>query len=137
MGGDAVVAVSDNYAGKDSQTFSKTYTLPDGTFNFKVIDSYEDGICCHGGDGDYSVYRNGAEMIAMDPGSNYGMGTTSETIYVQDGIFALEVTDDYGDGMETGSYSAYRNGVEMVSMEAGFNFGKNAVEVFGSDDFCA
>jgi len=75
--------------------------------------------------------------VAQKDKGYYGMGTTSETFYVQDGIFELEVTDDYGDGMETGSYSAYRNGVEMVSMEAGFNFGKFAVEVFGSDDFCA
>jgi len=72
-GADAVVAVSDNYAGKE--TSSETFVnVPDGTFNFEVIDSYEDGICCANGDGDYSVYRNGAEMIAMDPGSNYGKG---------------------------------------------------------------
>lgn len=72
--GDVSVASGGDYVGKDST--SETYDVSDGTFKFQIDDNWADGICCSAGEGEYSLYRNGAKMIDMTPKHNFGSGET-------------------------------------------------------------
>ena len=61
-GGISGGAFSGEYAGEDS--FSKTWCLDDGNYNFIIYDQYGDGICCTYGDGSYSVTLGDGTVVA-------------------------------------------------------------------------
>merc|ERR1711971_373847 len=50
----------------DATSSIESKCVEDGTFEFTVKDGYGDGICCsNGSKGDYTVRKNGVEMISM------------------------------------------------------------------------
>jgi len=63
------VASGGDYQASEN-SFTQTYCVPDGTFDFTVLDVYGDGLM-EGGNGDYTVTKNGVTMITYDQWRDY------------------------------------------------------------------
>ena len=95
----AVVASSTSYASNSPNTnVSETVCLPDGCYDFRITDSYGDGICCQYGNGSYTVTDAGGTVLASG-----GQFTSSETTNVcPGGGPAPTCNDGILNGNETG-----------------------------------
>lgn len=60
---------------KSNKTYEVKTCLPDGCYQFKITDSYGDGICCNYGEGSFEVIVNGQSIIN---------GSTFEDSYLKD-----------------------------------------------------
>ena len=67
-GGISNGAFNFEYQGLDS--FSKTWCLANGNYNFIIYDYYSDGICCTYGNGSYSVTLGDGTVVAS--GGSFG-----------------------------------------------------------------
>jgi hypothetical protein len=68
---------------------SRTVSVPDGTYEFEIKDSYDDGICCSEGDGYYEIKINGESPAIVSGNSfrsrvaeNFLVGTPTSVEYV-------------------------------------------------------
>jgi hypothetical protein len=48
-----------------NRTYVYEYCLPNGCYDFEVVDSYQDGMCCNHGEGKIEVYVN--DVLKTDP----------------------------------------------------------------------
>jgi len=109
--GNTVVASGGPYADALSlNTTSEEFVVADGTFVFEIQDSYGDGICCASGEGDFSVYRNDVEVVAMIPRNDYFANDPSPNVKTRASQFGeardctscstdpvtIEITLDFG-----------------------------------------
>lgn len=75
-----IVASGEGYS--NSTTYTKDICLDDGSYQFTILDSYGDGICCNSGNGAYSL-KNGQEVIASggqfqnSQTTNFTLGSTT------------------------------------------------------------
>ena len=54
----------------------ETYCLKDGCYNFEIIDSYGDGMCCQYGRGSYSLEDNNGNVLIE--GGQFGFSEVEE-----------------------------------------------------------
>jgi len=73
----------------NSTTYSKDICLDDGNYQFTILDSYGDGICCTSGNGSYAL-KNGQSVIASG-----GQFQTSQTTSFTLGGTTPPPTNDY------------------------------------------
>lgn len=61
--------LTDNYgqgnAGKTVQVYEKR--TRDGTFEFRIQDSYGDGLCCANGGGSYTIFYGDSQITSLFP----------------------------------------------------------------------
>ena len=85
-----VVVISGGpYNGQSGQTISVTECLSDGCYDFTILDSYGDGICCSYGQGSYNVYSGNTTyatggQFGSSESTNFCLGSTPPTC--NDGI---------------------------------------------------
>ncbi len=89
------VASGGPYANNTS--YSTSYCLPDGCYDFTINDSYGDGICCGYGNGSYSVTSGGATQA-----SGGSFGSQEITNFCVGGSTAPTCNDGIQNGTETG-----------------------------------
>ncbi len=71
----ATVASGGPYGnGQNGTSIEKSYCLPNGCYDFKILDEYGDGICCSYGSGSYALTdENGGELAS---GGEFGSSET-------------------------------------------------------------
>jgi len=52
-----------------NDSYSHTFIVPDGAFEFNILDQYGDGICCGYGSGEYTIKFDGNQVAS---GGNFG-----------------------------------------------------------------
>ncbi len=96
-GGGAVVASGGTYGSQpDGSTVVITECLADGCYDFTILDSYGDGICCGYGNGSYTVTGGGSTLAS---GGSFGSSET--TNFCLGGGPAPTCTDGIQNGGET------------------------------------
>ncbi|MEM7572891.1 MAG: T9SS type A sorting domain-containing protein [Bacteroidota bacterium] len=96
--GGATVASGGPYGSQpDGSTLTITECLDDGCYDFRINDSYGDGICCAYGNGSYNVSVNGSSVAS---GGNFGSSET--TNFCIGGGPAPTCDDGVQNGSETG-----------------------------------
>lgn len=63
---DQSVVVESGQGYENSTTYEKNLCLADGEYQFTIIDSYGDGICCGSGNGSYSLVANQQTLASGD-----------------------------------------------------------------------
>jgi len=63
-----------------NRTLTYEYCLPPGCYNFEVLDSYKDGMCCNHGEGKIEVYVN--NVLRTDPYAANFFASYQETICI-------------------------------------------------------
>ena len=58
----------------NNSSYSETFCLTDGAYNFIIYDSYGDGICCSQGNGSYTLTSDG---VTLGSGGNFGSSETA------------------------------------------------------------
>jgi len=58
-----------------SATFSRRWCLPGGNYTFVIYDAFGDGICCDYGEGSYSLFANGSEVVS---GGDFGSSESTD-----------------------------------------------------------
>ncbi len=56
-------------------SFSTTFCLVSGDYEFIIYDAYSDGICCNYGNGSYTLTKDGTEIVS---GGNFGASESTE-----------------------------------------------------------
>ncbi|MEM0998546.1 MAG: M43 family zinc metalloprotease [Bacteroidota bacterium] len=73
--GATVVASGGTYGSQpDGSTLNLTECLPDGCYDFVILDGFGDGICCAYGNGSYLVTEGGSTLAS---GGNFGSSETT------------------------------------------------------------
>lgn len=88
----SIVSSGEGY--DNSTTYTKDICLADGSYQFTILDSYGDGICCSSGNGSY-VLKNDQEIIASG-GEFQASQSTSFTL----GSTTPPPTSDYYDSVQ-------------------------------------
>lgn len=112
--GTAVASGGPYEKGIAGTVFRDTFCLVDGCYSFKIMDEYEDGICCEFGDGSYSLkdqdgntLASGGEFSAEEqtnfcvPENGDGGGGDGECLTID---FADYSIDSYGGNQDAGTY---------------------------------
>jgi len=143
--GNTVVASGGPYAAalKNTAT-SEEFIVGDGTFVFEIRDSYGDGICCASGEGDFSVYRNDVEVVAMIPRNNYfandvktresQFGEARDCTSCSTDPVTIEITLDFGNFPGDLSWELFNTCNGNVSVDSGAGTSDNFSQTYTVED---
>lgn len=89
----------------NNTTYSGTFCLEAGDYNFVIYDSYGDGICCAYGNGSYTLESEG---VILGSGGSFGSSETTS--------FTIGTTDP-GDGGGSGDYYSSASGLTGYTLK--------------------
>jgi subtilisin family serine protease len=115
--GSTVLASGGPY-GTSGATYTETFCLPDGCYDFVIFDSYGDGICCAYGSGSYTLTDASSNVLAS--GGAFG---SSETANFCVGStpppscpaidFSATTINSYGGTQDNGSFQVQDGGATL------------------------
>ncbi len=95
-----------------------TFCLPNGCYNFEILDEYGDGICCNFGNGSYSLVGADGKTIASGGAFQFSEVTNfcvpntgnASCINIDFKNYAIR---PYGAGQDMGTFQLLNNGTEL------------------------
>ncbi len=119
LDGSTVLASGGTYGSQpDGSTVVETACLPDGCYDFVIIDSYGDGICCAYGSGSYTLTDAGGSTLAS--GGSFGSSESTNFCVGSGGGSSCPAIDfnsytinAYGNGQDAGSASVQDAGATL------------------------
>lgn len=116
--GGNIVASGGPY-GSQGTTYTETFCLPDGCYDFNIFDSYGDGICCAWGNGSYDLTDDAGNSLAG--GGSFGSGETTNFCLGSSGggdpcppiDFNSYTINSYGSGQDNGSFQIQDGGATL------------------------
>ena len=115
-GGGATIATGGPYSTAGA-TVTETFCLADGCYDFKIDDSFGDGICCAYGNGSYTLTDPGGSVLAS--GGSFASTETQNFCVGNSGTCPTLDFDNYtitayGNGQDNGTATTQDNGLTIV-----------------------
>ncbi len=138
VAGDGTVVQSGSGYTSPGATIEERFDLPNGDYEFRIKDSYGDGICCFAGNGSYTL-TSGLDEIAS--GGDYGR--EESTSFCVSATPERELCNDYSEiDFSPITFEPYANGYKLTaSFSTGLGesttFGIGGLPIMGSGEFTA